>query len=143
MYTLACVLGLAYFAFFHLFFFPAIFFSYLYILLNILLIIYSYFSTHKRFFLLYLQLLSMHDCCDHSIRLSQSFSCFLEAHVDLILFLTQYSSRVSTSFQCKIETNFSKFSPIFPEVCPLLLASYFSKKNLLAESVQPYLCLLD
>jgi len=71
----------------------------------------------------------MHDCCDHSIRLSQSFSCFLEAHVDLILFLTQYSSRVSTSFQCKIETNFSKFSPIFPEVCPLLLASYFSKKK--------------
>ena len=47
--------------FFHLFFFPAILLFFLPILLDICSLS-SYFSTDKRFFLVYLQLLSMYDC---------------------------------------------------------------------------------
>ena len=56
-----------------------------------------YFSTHKRFFLVHLQLLSMYDCCIRVIHnmvtalleyVSRSFSCFPEVYVELILFVT-------------------------------------------------------
>ena len=45
--------------------FQQFFFSYLFCLIFCSLSI--YFSTHKRFFLVYLQLLSIHDCCIRAI----------------------------------------------------------------------------
>ena len=122
--------------FFHLFFFQAILFSYLFCSLS------SYFSTHKKFFLVYLQLLSMHDCCIRVIH--NMVTALLEYldllavfqkhnYVDLILLVTilvEYLHLCNAKW-AKLQfsdTHFSNFSPIFPEFYSLLLASYFSKK---------------
>ena len=59
----------------------------------------SYFSTHKRFFLVYLQLLSMHDCCIRVIHNMMTalleylnlIAVFPEAYIDLILFFYCFS----------------------------------------------------
>ena len=76
------------------------FFFFLLILLNILPI------TKKVFFLVYLQLLSMHDCC---IRVIYSMVTALLEYLDLLAVFPEvhvavcdYSSRVSPSLQCKI-----------------------------------------
>ena len=109
------------------------FFSYLFC--SIFCSLSSYFSTHKRFFLLYLQLLSMHDCCIRVIHNMVTalleyldlLAVFPEAHVDLILFVIIVVGYVHL-YSSHWDTHFSNFSPIFLEVCSLLLASYFSKK---------------
>ena len=68
----------------------------------------SYFSTHKRFFLVYLQLLSMHDCC---IRVIRNMVTALLEFLDLwtvfqkhkyYYAVCHHSSRVSPYLQCKI-----------------------------------------
>ena len=84
-----------YFAFFPTYFsFQQFFFSYLFC--SIFCSLSSYFSTHKRLFLVYLQLLSIHDCCIRVIHNTVTvllehldlLAVFPEAYVDLILFVT-------------------------------------------------------
>ena len=92
-----------------LLFFPPIFLSsnsfVSYLFCSIFCSVSSYFSTHKRFFLVYLQLLSMYDC---SIRVIYNMvtapleylnllAVIPEAYVDLILFVT-----ILVEYQCKI-----------------------------------------
>jgi len=84
--------GLSIFCFY--FSFQQFFFSYLFC--SIFCSLSGYFSTHKRFFLVYLQFLSMHDCCIRVIynmvtallEYLDLLVVFPEEHVDLILFVT-------------------------------------------------------
>jgi len=83
-----------------LLFFPPIILSsnsfFSYIFCSIFCSLSSYFSTHKRFFLVYLQLLSMHEWCIrvlHNIVTAlleylDLLAVFPEAYVDFILFVT-------------------------------------------------------
>ena len=75
-----------------------LFFSLIFLSSNSFLLTYfAYFCTHKRFFLVYLQLFSMHDCCIRVIHNMVTalleyldlLAVFPEAYyVDLILFVT-------------------------------------------------------
>ena len=128
-------------------FFPLIllssnsFFSYLFF--PIFCSLSSYFSTFKRFLLVYLQLLIIHDCCIRVIHNMVTallehlnlLAVFPEAYFNLILFVTILVSISNFAMQNKL--SYSSQTPIFPEFCSLLLASYFSKKKVLAKSVLP------
>ena len=91
---------------------------------------------------------SQHGDC--SIRVSRSCSsssrsiCWFNSVCDYAsrssIFIFAMQNRLSYSSQTPIFPNF--YLRIFPEFCSLLLASYFSKKKLLAKSVQPYLSLI-
>ena len=68
-----------------LLFFPPIFLSsnsfFSYLFCSIFCSLFSYFPTHKRFLLVYLQLLSMHDCC---IRVIHNMVIALLEYLDLL-----------------------------------------------------------
>ena len=108
------------------------------------------FSAHKRFFLVYLQLLSMYDCCIRVIHNMVTalleyldlLAVFPKTYVDLILLVT---SLVEYLHLCNgklaklqfSDTHFSKFSPIFPEFCSLLFSLLFFFKNCLQNRCSP------
>ena len=105
------LIGLSLFCFsFHSFFFPAILFFSCNYFTQYFAHYLAIFLLIKGFFLMHLQLLSMHDCCirvihshgDFSIRVSLSFSCFSRS-ICWFNPVCNYSSRVSPSLQCKID----------------------------------------
>jgi len=117
--------------FFNLFFFPA----FLFFDLNIFLIKSSYISYHN-FFLVYLQLFSIHDCY---IRVIHNMMTALLEYLNLpVVFLWAYyvelirSIKVFPSLQCKLQfsgNHFPNFHLYFLNFALCFLASYFSKKN--------------
>jgi len=92
---------------------------------------FCYFFTHKRFLLVYLQLLSMHDCCIrvlHNIVIAlleylDLLAVFPEACVDLILFVTNVVEYLHLSNSKKAirhssqTTIFPNFHLFFLEFC--------------------------
>ena len=73
--------------FFHLFFFPAILFFFSYLFFSILCSSSSYISNHKKCFLVYLQLLRIHDCCIRVIH-------------NMVTALLEYLNLLSVSKSC-------------------------------------------